>query len=108
MKRGDIVTVASKEAYSSKPRPGVIIQADFFAELDSVTLALLSTERVEAPLIRIDVAATAQNGLKRDCQVMVDKTVTVPRDRIGYRVGTLDHSTMTQVERSLAIFLGIA
>jgi len=39
---------------------------------------------------------------------MVDKTVTVARDKLGSRVGQVDSTTMVEVDRVLAVFLGIA
>jgi mRNA interferase MazF len=108
VKRGDLVTVAAKGHYSGKPRPALIIQADLFAELQSVTVCLLTSHLVEAPLIRLTVEPNADNGLDKVCQVEIDKLVTVPRVRIGSRIGALDHETMVRVDRSLALFLGIA
>jgi mRNA interferase MazF len=39
---------------------------------------------------------------------MVDKAVTVPRERIGPRIGRLDEGTLLEVTRALAVFLGFA
>ena len=39
---------------------------------------------------------------------MVDKAITVKRDRVGPAFGSLDAETMVEVERCLAVFLGIA
>src|SRR5690606_28576817 len=108
MKRGDLVTVAAKGHYSGKPRPALIIQADLFAELQSVTVCLLTSELVDAPLIRLTVEPSGDNGLDKACQVQIDKLVTVPRARIGSRIGALDHETMVRVDRSLALFSCIA
>lgn len=38
---------------------------------------------------------------------MINKIVTVPRDAIGARIGSLDHDVMVRVGRSLAVLLGI-
>jgi mRNA interferase MazF len=86
----------------------LIVQADLFAELESVTLCLLSSQMVESPLIRLTIDPTPDNGLEERCQVMIDKVVTVPRERIGRRIGALDRETMVRVDRSMALFLGIA
>lgn len=51
MRRGDIVTVAAKGAYTAKPRPAVIIQSDRFDETGSVTLCLISRTELSTPLI---------------------------------------------------------
>ena len=108
MKRGSLVTVAAKGHYSGKPRPALVLQSDLFAAMDSVTLCLISSEIIAAPLLRLTVTPTAENGLKTTCQIMVDKLVTVPRDSIGHVRGVLDEATMLQVSRSLTLFLGIA
>ncbi len=107
MTRGDLVTVAARGHYSGKPRPALIVQADVFAELHSVTVCLLSGELVDAPLVRLPVEPTKENGLSGLCQVMIDKIVTVPRSRIGRQIGVLERETMIRVDRSLALFLGI-
>lgn len=107
MKRGDIVTVAAKGPYSGKPRPALVVQSDLFAALGSVTVCLLTSELVDAPLFRLAVDPSPENGLRSRSHIMIDKMVTVPRHVIGSRIGTLDHVAMVQVDRSLALFLGI-
>lgn len=106
MRRGDIVTVALPGDYG-KPRPALVVQADAFAEHPSLTLLLLTSARHEAPLIRIDVEPDSGNGLERPSQICVDKAITVPRARIGRRIGGLDGSTMRTVDSALARFLGL-
>lgn len=108
MNRGDLVTMAARGHYSGKPRPALIVQADLFSELQSVTVCLLSGELVDAPLLRLTVEPTEANGLSAPCQIMVDKIVAVPRERIGYRIGALEREAMVRVDRSLALFLGVA
>lgn len=100
--------MAARGAYSGKPRPAVVVQSELFADLDSVTLCLLSSELGEAPLARISVEPTPGNSLKQTCAVMIDKLVTVPVERVGQRMGAFDEETMLRVDRSLALFLGIA
>jgi mRNA interferase MazF len=108
MRRGDVVTVAAKGHYSGKPRPALVVQADHFAALDSVTICLMTTELVDSPMLRIPVKPSAVNGLKLPCEIQIDKLVTVPRDRIGRQIGKLEHEAMVRVDRSLALFLGFA
>jgi mRNA interferase MazF len=108
VRRGEVVTVAARGAYSGKPRPAVVVQLELFADLESVTVCLMSSELVEAPLLRIVVDPTPDNGLEQTCQIMIDKVVTVPVARIGQHVGTLDQDTLLSLDRSLALFLGIA
>jgi mRNA interferase MazF len=107
MKRSDIVTLAMKGPYTGKPRPAVILQSDFYGATDSLTLCLLTSDGTDTPLGRVPVAPTKQNSLKTPCFVMIDKLVTVPRDAVGKRIGKLDRETMIEIERSLALFLGL-
>ena len=107
IKRGDIVTVAAKGHYSGKPRPALVLQSDLFSVLGSVTLCLLTTDIVDAPLFRLSVEPSPANGLLQTSQIMIDKIVTVPQDTIGARIGTLDREIMVRADRSLAVFLGI-
>lgn len=107
IKRGDLVSVTLQGAYG-KPRPGLVIQSNLFAEHPSVTVLPLTSELVDAPLIRIRVEPTAENGLQRPSQIMVDKTSTLPRTKIGGPFGHIDDETMLAVVRALTVFLGFA
>lgn len=106
MKRGDLVTIALSGDFG-KPRPALVIQADQFDRTGTVTVLLLSGTPVDAPLIRVTIEPTAANGLRKPSQVMIDKAMSVKRDRIGTVIGCADAETMLAVTRSLAVFLGI-
>lgn len=90
-----------------KLRPVLVLQSDLFSALGSVTICLLTTEFLDAPLFRLAVEPSPKNGLKQPSQIMIDKIVTVPHDAIGARIGSLDHEEMARVDRSLAVLLGI-
>lgn len=106
MRRGDLVTVSVGGDFG-KPRPVLVIQADEFAETATTTVPLLSGTLIEAPLLRIPVEPTPGNGLRKESQVMIDKTMTVRRDKLGSPFGRLDDTTLLSVNRALALFLGI-
>lgn len=91
-----------------KPRPALIIQADAFAEHPSLTVLLLSSALVDAPLLRLTVTPDSANGLRQPSQVMIDKAMTVRREKIGPAFGRLNANAMLEIERRLAVFLGIA
>lgn len=107
MRRGDIVTVAAPGDYG-KPRPALIIQSDLFDELPSVTLCLVTSTLRDAPIFRITLDPSPANGLQRVSQIQVDKILTVARERVGGVIGQLDDATLLKVNRSLAVFVGIA
>ena len=107
MTRGDFVTIAMQGDFG-KPRPALVVQADPFREHTTVTVLLVSGTWIDAPLLRVGVQPTPENGLQKPSQVMVDKAMTIKRDKVGTAFGRLDANTMVEVERCLAVFLGIA
>jgi len=107
MRRGDFVTVAMQGDFG-KPRPALVIQSDQFNEHATVTVLPVTSLLVAAPLLRITVHPSPGNGLQKPSQVMVDKAMTVKRDKIGPAFGHLDADVLVEIERCLAVFLGIA
>ena len=108
VRRGDLVTVAVAGDFG-KPRPALVIQSDQFDTTATVTVLLVSSTLVEAPLIRLTVEPSASNSLREWSQVMVDKAMTVKkRDKLGSRLGRLDDAALVAVNRALALFLGFA
>ena len=108
VKRGDDVTVAIQGGYG-KPRPALVVQSDLFNETHpSVTLLPLTSTIVDAPLVRLTIDPRRENGLSHVSQVMVDKAITLPRDKVGETMGRLDEVVMLRVTRALAMWLGMA
>jgi mRNA interferase MazF len=106
MRRGDLITVAMQGDYG-KLRPALVIQSDYFDTHPSITVLPVTSELRDTPLFRITVEPSEANGLQKTSQVMVDKTMTIPRSKVGATFGTLDKDTLVEIERSLAVFLGI-
>jgi mRNA interferase MazF len=108
VKRGDIVTVAAPGDYG-KPRPAVVVQCDSLTEsgLGSVILCLVTSRLADAPTFRIPLAATELTGLDHDSQIMTDKILTVPRERIGASIGRIDDETVVRLNRTLAFVIGL-
>ena len=105
--RGDLVTIAMQGDFG-KTRPALVIQASQFSDHTSVTVLPITSTMVAAPLLRVTVQPGAENGLEVPSQIMVDKAMTVKRNRVGATFGHVDADTLVQVERCLAVFLGIA
>ena len=105
--RGDFVAIAMQGDFG-KPRPALLIQADQFGAHATVTVLLVTGTLIDAPLIRVTVQPSTANGLQKPSQVMVDKAMTVKRDKLGPAFGCIDADAMVEVERCLAVFLGIA
>lgn len=107
MRRGELVTVALQGDYG-KPRPALVVQADQFAEVGSIVILPITSTLVDAPLLRLPVEPSSDNGLRAPSQIMLDKPMTVKADKIGPSFGQLDDATMVSVNRLLALFLGLA
>lgn len=107
MKRGDLVTIAMAGDFG-KPRPALIVQSDYFPETATVTVLLLSSTLIDAPLLRLTFEPTTENGLRKTSQVMIDKVMTVKRDKLGPVFGRLPDEALIAVNRSLALFLGFS
>ena len=108
MRRGDFVTVAMQGDFG-KPRSALIVQSDKFNDTHATqTVLLVSSELVDAPLFRITVQPDEHNLLHKPSQILVDKAMTIKRDKLGAAFGSASDDVMLAVNRSLAVFLGIA
>ena len=107
IKRGDIVICASPGDYG-KPRPAVVVQSDLFnGTHSSILICLITTHLEDAPLFRIPVPPGRATGLKKDSQVMVDKAIALPRDKIASRAGSLNPDQMRQIDGALRLWLAL-
>jgi len=84
VKRGDLVTIALSGDYG-KPRPALVIQSDLFDVHPSIMILPVTSELREAPLFRVRIEPTHDNGLRKTSEVMVDKTQTIARRRSARR-----------------------
>jgi mRNA interferase MazF len=107
MRRGDLVTIALQGEFG-KPRPALVIQSDLFSGTATVTVLVMSSTLIAAPLFRLTISPTPENGLRELSQIVIDKAMTLPREKVGEAFGRLDDAVMIVVNRALALFLGFA
>jgi len=105
--RSEIWTVAAGPDFSGKPRPAVIVQAEEFDTVDSVTVCPITSVLREADILRPPIESSQESGLDRPSQLMIDKITTIPRRKFGQRIGTLSPGDMASLERSLLLFFGL-
>jgi len=108
VKRGEIWTVAGEQDYTGKPRPAVIVQDDSFDGTASLTICTFTTNPTEAPLFRLVVEPSAQNGLLVSSRLMADKITTVPKSKLGRRIGRLADEDILRLNQAMLVFLGLA
>jgi mRNA interferase MazF len=86
----------------------VVVQADRWLERHpSLTLGPLPSTLIDAPLVRIPVAPSPGNGLRKLSQLMADKLFTVPAAAIGSMVGRLQASAMAEFNLALRDWLDL-
>lgn len=108
MRRGEIWTVAGGKNYAGKPRPVVIVQDDSFDGTDSITVCPFTSDETDAPLFRVLIEPNDRNGLNAPCRLMVDKITTVPKAKVGTRIGRLDDEDTLRLNQAVLVFLGLA
>jgi len=106
LKRGEIWTGADDAQYVEKPRPVVIIQHAHFDVLDSVTICGFTKDPTDLPLFRILIEPSKLNGLQFPSRIMVDKILTIRKNKLGYRIGSLEDKDIIRLDRAIATFLG--
>jgi mRNA interferase MazF len=107
-KRGDIVTIGVQGDFG-KPRPALLIQSEMFNEAHAtLTVLLISSELIDAPLFRLSIEPDQINGLTQQSQIQVDKALTVRREKVGQIIGRVDDAMMVRVNRALALWIGLA
>jgi mRNA interferase MazF len=108
VKRGDVWTIAGGPDYAGKPRPAVVLQDDAFDATASVTICPFTTHLIDAPLIRLPIEASEENGLRKPSQLMVDKITTVSKKKAEDRIGRLANDDLVRLNRGVHVFLGLA
>jgi len=84
-----------------------ILQDERFDMTNSVTVCAFTTDPTDAPLFRLPVRPGDGNGLRVECRLMVDKITTVPKAKIGARIGRLADEDIVRLNRAVVVFLGI-
>src|ERR1039457_1244929 len=86
----------------------MIVQDDRFDATGSITICAITSDKSEAPLFRIVIQPSDQTRLTTTSRLMVDKITTIPKSKLGSRIGNLDAVDMARVNQAMLIFLGLA
>ena len=107
MKRGEVRTISGGPDYAGKPRPGVIIQSDRFSSRHSATVCMFTSDPRKSRRTRVKVERNDRNKLSASSYLMVDKITTLPRRKVGQKIGDLDQADMARLDRAIVKFLGL-
>jgi mRNA interferase MazF len=108
MTRGAIVVVAARGAYTGKPRPAVVVQADLFNDTHaSISVCPITSDCIDAPLFRVNLPPGTRTGLSVMSQIMVDKLTSVPRAAIAREIGACDSAHVDAIDEALRVWLAL-
>lgn len=108
MRRGEVWTVSGGADFAGKPRPAIILQDDSFDGTASITICAFTSDETDAPLFRLVIEPTERNGLHRVSRLMVDKITTIPKSKLGEKIGRLDDADIVRLNQAALVFLGLA
>jgi mRNA interferase MazF len=106
MRRGEI-WATSASGYAGKPRPAVIVQDDSFDATDSITVCGLTTTDIGPAVFRVAIEPAKTSGLGLTSWIMVDKISTVPKQKLGRRIGCVNEGDLVHLNRAILTFLGL-
>ncbi len=108
MKRGEIYTFVGKGDFSSKPRPGLIVQSDLFNDYHpSVSVCPITSSLTGDHLFRILIHRAEGNGLEADSEIEIDKLQSVRMTKVGQFVGALSGEELDIVDEALRLWLDL-
>lgn len=108
LRRGSIALFSERGEFTSKLRPGLIVQRETtLAESPSITLCGITTFIMPTNASRIMLAPDPSNGLDELSFVMIDKIISIGRKRIRAIVGQLDADSLAAVDTALRRWLDL-
>jgi len=112
MNRGEVVEVdwPFTDLTGSKPRPAVVVQADYLNGLidDTIYVKIQGTPYgIPGTEVRIDPAVESFSGLSKVCYASCKDILTRDQSLILGTVGALSDAAMLQIEDCLKQVLGI-
>jgi mRNA interferase MazF len=110
-RRGDVFLVSfdpTVGAEIQKSRPALVIQNDIANRHSPITIVAAISSRIDDGLYPSDVVVRArEGGLAKDSVVLLNQIRSIDKRRLVRRLGRLASSTMTAVDRALAISVGL-
>ena len=111
VKRGDIYYADLSPVVGSEQggvRPVLIVQNDVGNKYSPTVIAAAITSQREKAKLPTHIQLDAQGrGLSKDSVVLLEQIRTIDKKRLKERMGSLDDSSMNQVDRALSISFGL-
>ena len=107
IKRGDIILCNLSGDYG-KTRPAVVVQSDIVNPTHaSVVICPITSFLIDSPLFRLEILPNKKNGLIKKSQIMVDKIISIKRDKICKRVGVISVKDQDSLDNAIKLWLSI-
>jgi mRNA interferase MazF len=68
----------------------------------------MTSHLLDAPLLRLTLKPTAENGLKVQSQIQVNRLLSLPITTVGPAIGRLTDREIIELNRLLAVVIGLA
>ncbi|MEG1778634.1 MAG: type II toxin-antitoxin system PemK/MazF family toxin [Oscillospiraceae bacterium] len=111
VKRGDIYYADLSPVVGSEQggvRPVLIVQNDVGNKYSPTVIAAAITSQREKSKLPTHIQIGAVDcGLSKDSIVLLEQIRTIDKKRLKERMGTLDGSSMSQVDKALTISFGL-
>ena len=111
VKRGDIYYADLSPVVGSEQggiRPVLIVQNDVGNQFSPTVIAAAITSRRYKTNLPTHIRVNADgSGLARDSIILLEQVRTLDKKRLREKMGNLDSTDMTRVDRALSVSLGI-
>ena len=111
VKRGDIYYADLSPVIGSEQggtRPVLIIQNDVGNKFSPTVIAAAITSRTDKSKLPTHIDVFAEKyGLAKDSVILLEQIRTIDKTRLKERMGHLDESTMSRVNRAISVSFGL-
>jgi mRNA interferase MazF len=87
-------------------RPGLIIQNDVGNQYASTTIVAAITTTIKKYPVTV-LVTRGKSGLKEESMVNLAQILTIAKERLTKRIGTLDEDKLLEVDEAIKISLGV-
>jgi mRNA interferase MazF len=108
MTRGAIVMAGGPGEGAEGLRPFVVVQSDIFTEShNTLTVCPLTANVGGEALFRVAFSPLEHTGLSVECEVQVDRILSIRRERVARVIGRASATRMEQVDQALRRWLAL-
>ena len=111
IKRGELYYADLSPVVGSEQggiRPVLVVQNDVGNKYSPTVIAAAVTSKINKAKLPTHIELPSSYGLVRDSVILLEQIRTLDKRRLKERIGELNESTMSKVDRAILISLGFA